>query len=230
MARKPDYFQTTNYWNVSASMEALQFVRRKLAKRANQRMVRLERSASPISGKAYHVGAYDIAQAELGDRKRFSEKLDYITDITDLKKEIGQLQAFLNAKSSTVAGNKEIEEARVATLTDLGRDEEGHTVISEATARSAGFYDFISSKAFIYLSEKQVDSEGLQEIYDYYTEKKGLTYKEVQDLVDEYYKEVQKDENRVISFREIAEKLDAIVTSKEELEKEQQEQEEEEES
>lgn len=218
MPRKPDYLQTTNYWNVSASMEALQVVRRKLAKRANQRMVRLERSASPITGKAYHVGAYDIAQAELGDRKRFSESLNYLTDITELKKEIGQIQAFLNAKSSTVSGNVEIEEKRIATLTDLGRDEEGHTPISEATARSAGFYDFISSKAFIYLSEKQVDSEGLQEIYDYYTEKKGLSYEEVQGIVDEYYKRARDNENMTISFREIAEELDALVTDSREIE------------
>lgn len=220
MARKPDYLQTTNYWNVSASMEALQAVRRKLAKRANQRMVRLERSASPITGKAYHVGAYDIAQAELGDRKRFSEKLNYSTDITELKKEIGQIQAFLNAKSSTVSGNVEIEEKRIATLTNLGRDEEGHTPISEATARSAGFYDFISSKAFIYLSEKQVDSEGLQEIYDYYTEKKGLSYEDVQGIVDEYYKRARGNENMTISFREIAEELDALVTDSREIEEE----------
>lgn len=220
MARKPDYLQTTNYWNVSASMEALQAVRRKLAKRANQRMVRLERSASPITGKAYHVGAYDIAQAELGDRKRFSEKLDYITDITELKKEIGQIQAFLNAKSSTVAGNKEIEEKRIETLTNLGRDAEGHTPISEATVRSAGFYDFISSKAFIYLSEKQVDSEGLQEIYDYYTEKKGLSYEDVQGIVDEYYKRASENETMTISFREIAEELDALVTDSREIEEE----------
>lgn len=218
MARKPDYLQTTNYWNVSASMEALQAVRRKLAKRANQRMVRLERSVSPITGNAYHVGAYDIAQAELGDRKRFPEKLNYSTDITELKKEIGQLQAFLNAKSSTVAGNKQIEEARIATLTDLGRDEEGHTLISEATARSASFYDFISSKAFIYLSEKQVDSEALQEIYDYYTEKKGLSYEDVQDIVNEYYERVRENENMTISFREIAEELDALVTDSREIE------------
>lgn len=220
MARKPDYLQTTNYWNVSASMEALQAVRRKLAKRANQRMVRLERSASPITGKAYHVGAYDIAQAELGDRKRFSEKLNYSTDITELKKEIGQIQAFLNAKSSTVAGNKQIEENRITTLTNLGRDEEGHTPISEATARSAGFYDFISSKAFIYLSEKQVDSEGLQEIYDYYTEKKGLSYEDVQGIVDEYYNRARNNENMTISFREIAEELDALVTDSREIEEE----------
>lgn len=220
MARKPDYLQTTNYWNVSASMEALQAVRRKLAKRANQRMVRLERSASSITGKAYHVGAYDIAQAELGDRKRFSEKLDYITDITELKKEIGQIQAFLNAKSSTVAGNKEIEEKRIETLTNLGRDAEGHIPISEATARSAGFYDFISSKAFIYLSEKQVDSEGLQEIYDYYTEKKGLSYEDVQGIVDEYYKRASENETMTISFREIAEELDALVTDSREIEEE----------
>lgn len=220
MARKPDYFQTTNYWNVSASMEALQAVRCKLAKRANQRMVRLERSASPITGKAYHVGAYDIAQAELGERKRFSEKLNYSTDITELKKEIGQLQAFLNAKSSTVVGNKQIEEARIKTLTDLGRDEEGHTPISEATARSAGFYDFISSKAYIYLSEKQVDSEGLQEIYDYYTEKKGLSYEDVQSIVNEYYKRASDDETMTISFREIAEELGALVTDSREIEEE----------
>lgn len=220
MARKPDYLQTTNYWNVTASREALQAVRRKLAKRANQRLVRLERSVSPISGEAYHVGAYDIAQAELGERRRYSEKLDYLTDITELKKEIGQLQAFLNAKSSTVSGNRAIEKKRIETLTDLGRDEEGHAVISLQTATSKGFYDFISSKAYIYLSEKQVDSEGLQEIYDYYTEKKGLSYEDVQGIVDEYYKRVSNDENAVISFREIADELGALVLDSREVEDE----------
>lgn len=220
MARKPDYLQTTNYWNVTASREALQAVRRKLAKRANQRLVRLERSVSPISGEAYHVGAYDIAQAELGERRRYSEKLDYLTDITELKKEIGQLQAFLNAKSSTVSGNRAIEKKRIETLTNLGRDEEGHVVISLETATSKGFYDFISSKAYIYLSEKQVDSEGLQEIYDYYTEKKGLSYEDVQGIVDEYYKRVSADENAVISFREIADELGALVTDSREIEEE----------
>ena len=220
MARKPDYLQTTNYWNVTASREALQAVRRKLAKRANQRLVRLERSVSPISGEAYHVGAYDIAQAELGERRRYSEKLDYLTDITELKKEIGQLQAFLNAKSSTVSGNRAIEKKRVETLTNLGRDEEGHAVISLETATSKGFYDFISSKAYIYLSEKQVDSEGLQEIYDYYTEKKGLSYEDVQGIVDEYYKRASADENAVISFREIADELGALVTDSREIEEE----------
>lgn len=220
MARKPDYLQTTNYWNVTASKEALQAVRRKLAKRANQRLVRLERSVSPISGEAYHVGAYDIAQAELGERRRYSEKLDYLTDITELKKEIGQLQAFLNAKSSTVSGNRAIEKKRVETLTNLGRDEEGHAVISLETATSKGFYDFISSKAYIYLSEKQVDSEGLQEIYDYYTEKKGLSYEDVQGIVDEYYKRVSADENAVISFREIADELGALVLDSREIEEE----------
>ena len=220
MARKPDYLQTTNYWNVTASREALQAVRRKLAKRANQRLVRLERSVSPISGEAYHVGAYDIAQAELGERRRYSEKLNYLTDITELKKEIGQLQAFLNAKSSTVSGNRAIEQKRVETLTNLARDEEGHAVISLETATSKSFYDFISSKAYIYLSEKQVDSEGLQEIYDYYTEKKGLSYEDVQGIVDEYYKRVSADENAVISFREIADELGALVLDSRETEEE----------
>lgn len=189
-------------------------MRRTLAKRANQRLVRLERSTSPISGKAYHVGAYDIAQAELGERTRFSEKLNLYNDKTELKKEIGQLQAFLNAKSSTIAGNREIERKRIETLTSLGRSAEGKKIIPERLATSSDFYDFISSKAYIYLSEKQQDSDALQDIYDFYTEEDRLTGAEVQQIIDDYYNEVSLDENKELSFREIAERLDAMVIEK----------------
>ena len=99
------------------SQRELSQTRRKLAKRANQRLLRLERSESPVTGEAYHAGAYDIALDYLrtiGREKRFSESINYAKTIDEesgetayniyrLKREILELDTFLHSKTSTVS-------------------------------------------------------------------------------------------------------------------------------
>ena len=170
------------------SATELQQVRRKLAKRANQRMLRLERSTSDISGEAYHAGAYDIAQEYLksiGREKRFSESLGYEKDsIYRLKKEILELDTFLHSKTSTITGNREAEKKRIDTFTgDLWG-------LDEKTVASKEFYDFLQSSAYDYFLANSFTSEQLVDIYDTFREA-GADASKIQDAIDDFKQQIQ---------------------------------------
>lgn len=168
-----------NYGDLTGMSGAeLAATRRKLAKRANQRLLRLERSTSPVTGKAYHAGAYDIALEylrETGRGKRFSESINYLTtkneetgetayNLYRLKREILELDTFLHSKTSTITGNKEAEKKRIATFTgsDWGLDED--------TVSSGEFYDFLQSNLYDYFEKNSFTSEQLIDIYNSYRE------------------------------------------------------------
>lgn len=139
----------TNFYQMSNSDKMdLNSVRRQLAKAANQRMVRLEKATSDISGNNYAFGAYDIAQEFLSEsgRHRFSEGLQLDRDMYDIIREITVLQNFLNSKSSRVGGQRAIEKQRVETFVKAG--------ISSKTAKSKEFYDFLNSETFERLAGK----------------------------------------------------------------------------
>lgn len=213
-----------NFYSSSVSVETLEIVRRRLAKRANQRMVRLERSKSPISGEAYHIGAYDVAQDYLRTRNRkdaenlrFSEKLSQRQQgETDkeyrykILEDIANMQTFLTSKSSTVKGNKSIEAARVASFEKMG--------ISRETASSKSFYNFMTSKAYKYLNEQAIDSDRLQEIFDYYVDndKRGMTAKDFQQVADEYHDWLTSPENadKQVKYKDLVDRLDAFMIKK----------------
>lgn len=170
------------------SAPELQQTRRKLAKRANQRMLRLERSTSDISGEAYHAGAYDIAQEYLksiGRGKRFSESLGYEKDsIYRLKKEILELDTFLHSKTSTITGNREAEQKRIDTFTgDLWG-------LDEKTVASKEFYDFLQSSAYDYFLANSFTSEQLVDIYDTFREA-GADASKIQDAIDDFKQQIQ---------------------------------------
>lgn len=90
------------------SLQTLQAQARKLGKRANQRMLRLERS-----GLDYH--AYDRASEFLKTemmRNRFPESVKSM-DPTDIVRSIEEAQKFLSSKTSLVSEQKKIREARL---------------------------------------------------------------------------------------------------------------------
>lgn len=157
------------------SATELSQLRRKLAKRANQRMVRLERSSSPITGEAYHAGAYDLAQEYLrqtGRGTRFSESINYAKEDTyRLKREIMELDTFLHSKTSTVSGNKKAEQKRIETFTS---SEYG---LSAEVVASKGFYDFLQSEAYDYFVKNSFTSEQLMDVYNAYREEGASQYK-----------------------------------------------------
>lgn len=89
-------------------LQILQAQARKLGKRANQRMLRLERS-----GLDYY--AYDRASEFLKTemmRNRFPESVKSM-DPTDIVRSIEEAQKFLSSKTSLVSEQKKIREARL---------------------------------------------------------------------------------------------------------------------
>lgn len=223
-ARRRKNEEEMDFYSSPISTETLEVVRRRLAKRANQRLVRLERSVSPISGEAYHVGAYDLAQEYLREQKntdkkrlRFSEKLsqrnaeDFESNVEYrqyLLDEVAHLQSFLTAKSSTTRGNKAIEAKRVETFKEAG--------ISESVATSKSFYNFITGAAYKFLDTRIQDSEKLQELFDYYTDPEKSREMKVDDfnrILDEYTDWLDEPRNatREIKLKDIADALDAFM-------------------
>lgn len=223
-ARRRKNEEELNFYGTPISVDTLEIVRRRLAKRTNQRLVRLERSVSNISGEAYHIGAYDLAQEYLREQKntdkkrlRFSEKLsqrnaedfgsetEYRQFLLD---EIAQLQSFLVSKSSTVGGNRAIEAKRVKTFKEAG--------ISGEVATSKSFYNFITSAAYKFLDSRAVDSERLQELFDYYTDpekNREMNPDDFQRVLDEYTDWLDEPENasREVRLKDLADALDAFM-------------------
>lgn len=176
------------------SQKELIDLRVKYAKRANQNLVRLERSESPVTGKPYRAGAYDIAVEYLkatrdnaGGKYRFSESPNYTRTINEetgksaydmyrIKRDILELQRFLASKSSTVGGNKAIERKRIETLEAQG--------VSIEAAESDKFYDFLNSNAYEYFTLNQFTSEEIIDIYSQFREA-GLDADKIQAAFDE---------------------------------------------
>lgn len=172
------------------SRDDLEALRRQLAKAANQRMVRLENTASPVTGEKYTFGAYDIAKEylEKQGRNRFAETKKQLTKSDyQLKKEISEIQNFLRSKSSTVGGMHQIEKKRIQQFKDKG--------ISAASNKD--FYDFLNSKSYEKLNEAW-NSDDIIDIYDRgYRE--GLSASEIQKQFDDFmYSNTKKTKKNLI--------------------------------
>lgn len=181
MAKKPIKLETSyqdfNAYAKDYTNAELQEIRRKLAKRANQRMVRLERAVSNVSGEAYSsYGAYQVfAKDYLRGKRRFSEKIDTGQGRRALQREITVLQGFLNAKSSTVQGQREIEEKRNKTF-ESGEwgilwKTEGKRKTPLKFSGTKEFYNFLNSSQFRDIVNAGLNSERLVEMWDDLVEK-----------------------------------------------------------
>lgn len=150
-------------WDVyrqSYSRRELLERRTKLAKVANSRIRNLERATSEISGnKLFDAPWYNNVKSYLDtrERTRFSES-KYAKDLNDnaLRREIVVLENFLNTKSSTVKGSREIEEKRIAKFMEKK--------VPEEIARSVDFYDFLVSETFEQIVLETVSSEDVVDI------------------------------------------------------------------
>ena len=195
MAIKKDKRLTVDYWHKKATTDELFKVHRALAKRSNQRIVRLERAVSKVTGENYaSYGAGDIAKEYLQKqgRKRFRETaqsslraLDDAQKRHEILKDIKAMQEFLSSKSSTVTGQREIERKRLKTFETPKYDEEGNIIREPVKfASNKEFYDFLNSQTFAELS-KTFNSDTVVELYDM-SRDKGLNNEEIQNALDEY--------------------------------------------
>lgn len=169
----------------------LRAARRKLAKTANQRLVRLERATSEVTGEAYSsYGAAELAQEYLGDRRRYSEQLGY-GDMDRVRRDIVSLQTFIASKSSTVAGQKQIERARIKAFSVPKIDPYTGEVTRHpiASASNKDFYDFLHSSLFTDMTG-QFSSDQIIELYDAMRKEEAKQHEKVitkmADAFDEY--------------------------------------------
>lgn len=206
---KKDRALALDYWHMKNITEnELLEVHRKLAKRSNQRLVRLERAVSQVTGESYDkFGAGDIAKEYLagkgekaGKKLRFTEnaKSAYLlpeTEQTDnqkynrteILKDIKKMQDFLLSKSSTVGGQKEIERKRLETFSQ-DKIVNGEVVRKGLEfADNKEFYDFLNSETYKELL-KTFKSETLVEVYDQARGQKK-THEEITDALEDYRKQ-----------------------------------------
>ena len=195
-----------NIWSGNRSRDELLKIRRSAAKAANERMVRLERGESLLSGeKLDSFGVIEqtreYLKSSIDDRRsfalsqgkkfrepkalRFSENLNqnHLENLNDIKKEIAEIQHFLNSKSSTVKGIHDIERKRIATF-----EENGITFASNKE-----FYDFFKADIYKDFVENYYSSETLVELYQSARElgKDGNPYshREILEAMQDYREE-----------------------------------------
>ena len=166
---------TADVYRGTYQLEELQRMRRALAKRANQRIVRLERGESKVTGEKWNtfgavMDVYDYLDKQKEGRTRFRESKNALTDFQSLRREITVLQGFLGRKSSLVSGMKEIEQKRIASFeTGKWGTKWKKTGIPNKPLHFTSnkeFYDFLNSETFKGLVSTGFTSEQLVELYD----------------------------------------------------------------
>jgi hypothetical protein len=142
------------------SLDDLNKLRVKLARRANSRLLRLEKKASKDSkGNKYIGWAYKpttrYTQKAYGSN-RFSTRKEISDDPFEVIEEVEEIINFLNAKSSTPTGIRSIENQIIQTFRT-----KHHLTIKNPKE----FLDFLASETFKD-SKKNLSSEQVQDFYD----------------------------------------------------------------
>lgn len=196
-----------DYWHEKGLSEnELLKVHKALAKRSNQRLVRLEKAISKVTGESFDTfGAGDIAKQYLQNRGvkgklRFTEnaKSNYLLPIEEqtdnqkfdriaILKDIKEMQKFLLSPSSTVQHQKAIEKKRLETFETDIYDEEGELVRKAVHfADNKEFYDFLNSQTYKELMTT-FKSETIVEVYDS-ARVKGDSHNDIVDALADYSK------------------------------------------
>lgn len=165
-----------NYSN--EELAELNKLRRKLAKRANSRLLSLERAG--IEYGAYAQAAHYLSQVVAPGRKlRFSEAA--ALPLKDLRQQLYEMERFLNAQTSTVGGVHKYQSQVYATAAARYNFDTG--AISEAD-----YLNFVSSQAF-QVSKKQgyISSEELVEFFNY-ASSQGKTNTEIKQALNDLNK------------------------------------------
>lgn len=153
------------------TLEELDRMRRKLAKRANARLLSLERA-----GRDYW--AYDIAQRYLSarNRRRFSERA-FKGSARNAVRELEEIISFLNSASSTITGSKAIEDKIKSSFARKG--------VNVSDLGSRDFFDFLDW----YNSDKRGRSKIQSAIaIDFYNKaiQQGKTKEDVETAIEQF--------------------------------------------
>lgn len=137
-----------NNVNLMTTSEQLE-LRRKLAKRINQRMVRLEKKG--LTRGAAYADYQDLLNKFFGGAKRIPENKNIYKSLP--RTELKAMQALLREKTSTVQGWGEIMDARVRTIKERYGIE---------FKDNYELYDFITSLEFKNLSKLYDSKQALR--------------------------------------------------------------------
>lgn len=165
-----------NYSN--EELAELNKLRRKLAKRANSRLLSLERAG--IEYGAYAQAAHYLSQVVSPGRKlRFSEAA--ALPLKDLRQQLYEMERFLNAQTSTVGGVHKYQSQVYATAAARYKFDTG-------TISEADYLNFVSSQAF-QVAKKQgyISSEELVEFFNY-ASSQGKTNAEIKQALNDLNK------------------------------------------
>lgn len=104
--RKPAPYQDVNAYSRSLTVSDYNTIYRSLAKRVNQRIVRLNQMKAKTGNMAAIAYLEHIGRNRFKERPRFTEYSDYAV----IKKEITIMQNFLNSERTTKSGRRRILE------------------------------------------------------------------------------------------------------------------------
>lgn len=161
-----------------AELAELNKLRRKLAKRANSRLLALERAG--IEYGAYAQAAAYLSQViEPGRKLRFSERPKL--PLKELRQQLYEMERFLNAQTSTVGGVRKYQSQVYATAAARYNFDTG-------SVTEADYLAFVSSQSF-QVSKKQgyISSEELVEFFNY-ASSQGKTNAEINKALDDLNK------------------------------------------
>lgn len=137
--------KNVNLMTISEQLE----IRRKLAKRINQRMVRLEKKG--LTKGAAYADYQDLLNKFFGGANRIPENKNIYKSLP--RTELKAMQALLREKTSTVQGWNEIMDARVRTINERYGIE---------FKDNYELYDFITSLEFKNLSKLYDSKQALR--------------------------------------------------------------------
>lgn len=195
-------------------LDALQVeeLRQKLAKRANQRLLRLERTrlstgerASELSGGQY---AYEQISKIRGEGfTRFREGAQPLTSET-ARQELYAIQSFLSSASSRAGNVKKFTSKTQKTFTERG--------LTVASYKS--FYNFLNSNTYKLLKESGLDSEDIIDIYQR-AHDDGKSFKQIDKAIGAYLEEQERlqeeGERGQVTLKGLADSLGLKVLKKE---------------
>lgn len=157
----------------SYDLAELNKLRRRLAKRANQRLREIERAG--------YTDAYVYATVMSGylqptERIRFHEGKRQM-DLFTLREELNELRWFLNAKTSTVGGIRAFERETSSKFASLFSFQKSPDL----------FWKYMSSASVKHLKKMGYSSEELIEFYDFASENK-VGYTEIMNALKDFEK------------------------------------------
>lgn len=161
-------------------------LRRKLAKRLNQRMKRLEDKGFTAERGGAYADYQDVLNRFFGGAKRVPENLTTLGKGT-FKSQVKALQKILKEKTSTLQGWRDVIEKRLETFKikydiDFKSDKEMFDFIhSEEFKKVATLYD--SKQALRIIGKKQSDGTNIDEIQESLKEFRSKTDRNVAEQI-----------------------------------------------